>query len=81
MRARVLIVPRPEVLDPQGRAVAHALSGLGFAGVRDVRVGRIVYLTLEDGLGRADAAREVDRMAKELLANLIVEDFTVEWID
>lgn len=81
MRARVLILPRPEVLDPQGRAVAHALTGLGFDAVRDVRVGRIVYLTLDDHLARDQAAREVDRMAKELLANLIVEDFTVEWID
>lgn len=81
MRARVTILPRSEVLDPQGRAVAHALAGQGFSGVRDVRVGRIVDLTLQDGLDPAAAKAEIVRMAKDLLANLIVEDFSVEWID
>lgn len=80
MRARVTILPRAEVLDPQGRAVQRALAGLGFAGVADVRVGRIVDVTLADGLDAQAAQVEVERMARELLANLIVEDFTVTWL-
>ena len=58
----------------------RALSGLGFAGVGDVRVGRIVDVTLDDGLTPADAQAEIERMARELLANLVVEDFTVQWL-
>jgi len=81
MRARVTILPRKEVLDPQGRAVARALQGLGFTGATEVRVGRIVDLELAAGLGPDEARAEVDRMSRELLANLIVEDYTVELLD
>lgn len=80
MRCRVTVLPRPEVLDPQGRAVQHALTGLGFQGVRGVRVGRIVDLDLDDKLTAEQAEAEVHRMAKDLLANLIVEDFAIEWL-
>ena len=81
MRARVIVLPRPEILDPQGRAVAHALASLHFGGVDDVRVGRIVDLTLQDGLERGAAELQVRKMAKDLLANPIVEDFTIQWLD
>jgi phosphoribosylformylglycinamidine synthase len=74
MRVRVTVTPRPEILDPQGRAVEHALASLGFAGVRQVRVGRVVDLDVADGVTGAD----VERMAAELLANPIVEDFRVD---
>lgn len=79
MRARVLILPRTDILDPQGRAVSQALGQLGFAGVGEVRVGRVVDVTLatEDP---AEAEREVAKMADELLANPIVEDWTVQWL-
>lgn len=81
MRARVIVLPRPEILDPQGRAVAHALASLHFGGVEDVRVGRIVDLTLQDGLERGAAELQVRKMAKDLLANPIVEDFSIQWLD
>lgn len=80
MRCRVTVLPRPEVLDPQGRAVQHALTGLGFQGVRGVRVGRIVDLDLDEQLSGAEAEAEVHRMAKDLLANLVIEDFAIEWL-
>jgi phosphoribosylformylglycinamidine synthase PurS subunit len=80
MRVRVTVLPRAEVLDPQGRAVHHALAGLAFTGVRDVRVGRVIDLELDDGLDRAQAEATVRDMARQLLANLVVEDFAVEFL-
>ena len=79
MRARVLILPRTDILDPQGRAVSQALGQLGFAGVGEVRVGRVVDVTLTTD-APAEAEREVAKMADELLANPIVEDWTVQWL-
>lgn len=79
MRARVLILPRTDILDPQGRAVSQALGQLGFAGVGEVRVGRVVDVTLATD-DPAEAEREVAKMADELLANPIVEDWTVQWL-
>ena len=79
MRARVLILPRTDILDPQGRAVSQALGQLGFAGVGEVRVGRVVDVTLTTD-DPAEAEREVAKMADELLANPLVEDWTVQWL-
>ena len=73
----VHIVPRRGLLDPQGKAVADALHSLGFAGVRDVRVGR--YLTVEtDAASAAEAEADVRRMCEQLLANPVTEDFELE---
>jgi phosphoribosylformylglycinamidine synthase PurS subunit len=80
MRVRVTVLPRAEVLDPQGRAVHHALVGLAFIGVRDVRVGRVIDLELDDSLDRTEAEATVRAMARQLLANLVVEDFAVEFL-
>lgn len=79
MRARVVVLPRPDILDPQGRAVGHALASLGFAGVRSVRVGRVIDVDLDDGLDRTTAQAQVEAMGRELLANPVIEDFRVEW--
>ena len=73
MRARVTVTLKPGVLDPQGRAIAHALEGLGFAGVRDVRVGKVVELELAD-----DTSHDVDAMCRKLLANTVIENFRIE---
>jgi phosphoribosylformylglycinamidine synthase subunit PurS len=76
-RAFVRITLRPSILDPQGKAIRHALHNLGYEGVEDVRAGKLIELTLAAG----DAA-EAERMAREaaerLLANPVMEDFTVE---
>ena len=76
MRARVLIRPKEGILDPQGQTVERALPALGFDGVSDVRVGRLVELEVED----ADAAR-VEEMCEKLLANPLIEDYEVELSD
>ena len=81
MRIRVHVLPRRGVLDPQGEAVRHGLGVLGFEGVSRVRVGRVVDVDLPDGLSRDDALEQGRSMASRLLANEVVEDFTVELLD
>ena len=70
MKARVLIRPKAGILDPQGQTVERALPALGFEGVSDVRIGRLVELEVPD-LG------EVEQMCEKLLANPLVEDYEV----
>ena len=74
MKATVTVRLKPGVLDPQGRAIAHALAGLGFAGVEEVRQGKLIELELADGTTRAD----VEAMCRKLLANTVIERFEVE---
>ena len=78
MRIRVHITPRRGVLDPQGQAVAHGLANLGFAGVGEVRVGKVVDLELLDQDSADEALVLARDMASRLLANEVVEDFSVE---
>jgi phosphoribosylformylglycinamidine synthase len=74
MRARVLIRPKAGILDPQGEAVQRALPALGFDGVANVHVGRLVELDVED----PDRLQE---MCEKLLANPLVEDYEVQLLD
>ncbi|MDA0820225.1 MAG: phosphoribosylformylglycinamidine synthase subunit PurS [Proteobacteria bacterium] len=74
MKVRVLVRLKPGVLDPQGRAVHHSLEGLGFEGVEDVRIGRVIEMDLADGT--SDAA--IDDMCQKLLANMVIEDYSIE---
>ncbi len=77
MKARVSVMPKPGVLDPQGKAIGHALEGLGFAGVGEVRAGKVIELDLaETDPAKAKAAAE--EMARRLLANTVIESFRVE---
>lgn len=75
--ARVTVYPRKEILDPQGKAIAQALARLGFDSVTEVRAGKSFEITLEGGTSAA-AEKAVRAMADQLLANPVVEDFTVE---
>ncbi len=77
MKARVTIMLKDGVLDPQGEAVRHALGGLGFAGIDGVRQGKLIELDLADG-DRAEAEAEVRRMCEKLLANTVIEKYSVE---
>ena len=70
MRARVLIRPKEGILDPQGQAVERALPALGFEGVANVHVGRLIELDVED-------ASQVPQMCERLLANPLIEDYEV----
>jgi len=74
MKARVTITLKPGVLDPQGRAIHHALDGLGFAGVNGVRQGKLIEVDLADGATEAD----VDAMCRALLANPVIENYRIE---
>jgi phosphoribosylformylglycinamidine synthase len=74
MKVRVHVSLKPGVLDPQGRAVHHALEGLGFSGVQDVRVGRSIDLEVADNT--SDAA--LDEMCRKLLANMVIENYRIE---
>ncbi len=77
MKAYVTVMPKNGVLDPQGKAIGHALAGLGFAGVGEVRAGKVIELELsETDPARAQAAAE--DMARKLLANTVIESFRVE---
>jgi phosphoribosylformylglycinamidine synthase PurS subunit len=71
VRVRVLIRPKAGILDPQGQAVERALPALGFDGVSNVHVGRLVELDVED-------ASQVPQMCERLLANPLIEDFQIE---
>lgn len=74
---QILVTPRPGLLDPQGKAIHHALEGLEFSGVQDVRVGKAIRMELD--APSADAAREAaEAMGRRLLANPVTEDFQVE---
>lgn len=74
MKVRIHVSLKPGVLDPQGRAVHHALEGLGFSGVEDVRVGRLIDLEVADGTSEA----ELEDMCRKLLANTVIENFRIE---
>ncbi len=74
MQARVTVTLKTGVLDPQGRAIHHALEGLGFVGVQGVRQGKVIELDLADGTPVA----AIEEMARKLLANTVIETFRVE---
>jgi phosphoribosylformylglycinamidine synthase len=74
MKARVHVMLKNGVLDPQGEAVRHALGALGFDGVNGVRQGKVIELDLADGATEAD----VNAMCEKLLANTVIESYSVE---
>ena len=74
MRARVLVRPKQGILDPQGQAVERALPALGFSGVANVHVGRLIELDVPD-------AARVPEMCEKLLANPLIEDYSIEGPD
>ena len=74
MKARILVTLKAGVLDPQGKAIHHALEGLGFTGVNDVRAGKLIELELADGTSDGD----VEEMCRKLLANTVIENYRIE---
>ena len=74
MKARVFVTLKPGVLDPQGKAIHHALEGLGFDGVTGVRQGKLIELDLIEGSSEAD----VEAMCRKLLANTVIENYRIE---
>jgi phosphoribosylformylglycinamidine synthase len=77
MQARVEVTLKSGVLDPQGEAVRHALGALGFAGVGEVRIGKVIEVDLAAS-DQAAARAEVEAMCQKLLANTVIENYAVE---
>ncbi|GAC1577214.1 MAG: phosphoribosylformylglycinamidine synthase subunit PurS [Sphingomicrobium sp.] len=74
MKARVYVTLKPGVLDPQGKAIHHALEGLGFGCVEEVRQGKMIELDLADGTSET----EIEEMCRKLLANTVIENYRIE---
>ena len=74
MKACVFVTLKPGVLDPQGKAIHHALEGLGFDGVHEVRAGKLIELELADGT----SDDQIGEMCRKLLANTVIENFKIE---
>ncbi len=79
MKVRVTVMPKSGVLDPQGKAIGHALASLGFAGVSEVRAGKVIELELAE-TDPARAKGQAEEMARKLLANTVIESFRVELV-
>lgn len=77
MKVKVTVMPKSGVLDPQGKAIGHALEGLGFAGVGEVRAGKVIELELAE-TDPDTAKAQAEDMARRLLANTVIESFRVE---
>ena len=80
MKAHVWVMPKRTVLDPQGKTIQHALAGLGYEQVSDVRQGKFFVLNL-DGWNRDEAQKQVERISKEVLANPVIEEFRFEIVE
>jgi len=78
MKAKVFVTLKSSVLDPQGKAIHHALETIGFRGIREVRQGKYFEVKVDDTLSVEEATAEVQRIAGEVLANPIIEDYRVE---
>jgi phosphoribosylformylglycinamidine synthase PurS subunit len=73
-------MPKRTVLDPQGQTIQHALSGLGYAAVKDVRQGKFFVLNL-DGWSKEEAQAQVEKVAKEVLTNTVIEEYRFEIVE
>ena len=78
MRAKVHVSLKKTVLDPQGQAIHAALAGLGYQSVSSVRQGKFFELTLSNGLTREQAAAEIERLARDVLTNPVIEEYSFE---
>ena len=74
MKIRIFVTLKSGVLDPQGKAIQHALESLGFSGVNDVRSGRLIEMDVDDSIDNDD----IDAMCRKLLANMVIENYRIE---
>jgi phosphoribosylformylglycinamidine synthase subunit PurS len=74
MKSRIFVTLKNGVLDPQGKAIHHALEGLGFSGISDVRAGRLIEVEHDANVSRED----LEEMSRKLLANMVIENFEIE---
>ncbi len=80
MKAKVYVTVRKNVLDPQGTAVERALHQSGFTAAKNVRIGKMIEMQIDDskGLSKAQAEAELKKMCEKFLANMVIEDYRVE---
>lgn len=77
MKAKIIVMPKRTVLDPQGATVKRALESLGFDGIRDVRMGKFIEVEL-DGKNSEDLKKKIDEACHKLLSNPVIEEYTFE---
>ena len=78
MKAKVYVSLKPGVLDPQGKAIQHSVELLGYSGISDVRQGKYFEIALDGSLDNSQARDSVEKIAREVLSNPIIEDYRVE---
>jgi phosphoribosylformylglycinamidine synthase PurS subunit len=81
MKARVYVSFKPSVLDPQGQTIQGALNGLGHNSITGVRQGKFFEIELGPGSSKDEVAKEMDQIARDVLANPVMEDYRVEFLD
>lgn len=81
MTARVYVSLKKTVLDPQGQTIQSALNGLGHKSIGGVRQGKFFEIEIQGGQGREESAKEIDQIARDVLANPVMEDYRVEILD
>ena len=77
MKAKIIVLPKKTVLDPQGKTVKHALESMSFTGIKDVRIGKFLEIELADG-DRAGLQKKIDDACHQLLSNPVIEEYTFE---
>lgn len=78
MKAKVYVTLKPSVLDPQGKAIHHSVELMGFEKIVDVRQGKYFEISLNDGVTETEAKTAAEKIAKDVLANPVIEDYRVE---
>ncbi len=78
MKAKVYVTLKPSVLDPQGKAIHHSVKLLGFEQIKDIRQGKYFEIALDAALSEPEAKTAAERIAKEVLANPVIEDYRAE---
>ncbi len=81
MKVRVFVSYKTTVLDPQGQTISSALRGLGYSSVLDVRQGKFFDIALADGVSREQAAKDIETISHEVLANPVIEEYRVEFLE
>lgn len=81
MKAKVYVTLKPSVLDPQGKAIHHSVESLGFGQIADIRQGKYFEIALDSDVTAAEARESAEKIAKNVLANPVIEDYRVEIVD
>ena len=81
MKAKVYVTLKPSVLDPQGKAIHHSVELMGFEKIADVRQGKYFEIALDGGMSESEAKQAAEKIAKDVLANPVIEDYKVEIVD